>query len=524
MYHWIVDISNDNQNAQFHLTQDNPKCIFAHRDESSKETPAEATLYIDQNELMIERVGNTPIVLERGSRSRTLQPSHPTRVLPQDIIRIGESVFHVDRIQQDCQPKRKFSQLRQMTNKAMLAGAAAMMTVIPACRPEELPDNNQRTAGVVVPSTDGSPCENGKVMCLDNTRYECENHQWKYIEYCQSPSLCEYQFDNSNNPVSTSCTNTKPCKEGEYICMGATLLCEREPGWMCNRNDEMYQCKDGRWDLVRRCPYDQTCVLEKKWNNNVTAKCVHFTERMGSIDPDENCHDGQMKCDSGNARAFCHWGGWMYNDVCRDGEVCVSFSDRDVRCEPEQSADSNATESACENGKRMCLTNNRYECENHQWKLIEKCQKPAFCKYDDASSTTSCTKTEPCKDGEYTCFGSSIRCEQEPGFNCGRNDEMYQCKDGHWQLVTTCPENQTCRIQDDATAKCVAFPRAMGTPKFVNECKDGEMKCESGTRMFCHWGRWKYKDVCRDGEVCVSFSDRDVRCEPEQSAGVKREK
>jgi hypothetical protein len=285
---------------------------------------------------------------------------------------------------------------------------------------------------------------------------------------------------------------------------------------------------------------------------------------MGSIIPGDSCEDGQMKCDSGNARAFCHWGGWMYKDVCRDGEVCKSFSDRDVRCvkkdevpsstdglaeeqrretekthveanggdaaaqipnaNPDPSADSNVAGSACENGKVMCLTNNRYECENHQWKLIEKCPKPALCKYDDKNASTSCTNTEPCKDGEYACFGSSMRCEQNPGFNCGRDDEMYQCKDGHWQLAATCPENQTCRIQDDATAKCVAFPRAMGTPKFGNACDDGQMKCESGARMFCHWGRWMYKDVCDVGEMCTIISDTDVRCEPEQSAGVKREK
>ena len=373
MYHWIVDISNANRKEQLHLTHDKPKCqLGTHRDETDKEAPTEALLYIDQNELMIERVGNTPIMLERGNRNRNLQISHPTRILPQDIIRVGESAFHVDRIHQDYQSTQKVSHFRQMTNKAMIAGAAAMMmAVIPACNPSNSPNNGNDTNTVEVNRLGGA-------IAIPESDYHSDT-------------------PNTDEPVA---------------------------------------------------------------------------------------------------------------DKDKKGNAAPANADGDANPDIDKTSDSQ-----CENGKRMCLSNNRYECDNHQWKLIEKCPKPALCKED--ATSTACTNTEPCKDGEYACFGATIRCEQEPGFMCSRNDEMYQCKDGHWQLVTTCPNDKTCTIQDDKTAKCVDFLYMRGKPKIGDDCRDNQMKCDSGNaRMFCHWGRWKYKDICEEDQVCKSISENKVQCVP----------
>ena len=189
-----------------------------------------------------------------------------------------------------------------------------------------------------------------------------------------------------------------------------------------------------------------------------------------------------------------------------------------------------ADDSHCKNGKRMCLNNNRYECKKHHWELIEECHKPAFCYAEyhgmNDNLTTVCKNAEPCKDGEYACFGSSVRCEREDYENCGRDDEMYQCNNGYWEFVETCPG--ACVLQQDGTAKCVPWEPKSVKVDGPRNCRSGQMKCDSGNAvMFCTMNHWRYQEVCGEGEVCKKVSDTEAMCvekKPKKTKGVKEKK
>ena len=176
-----------------------------------------------------------------------------------------------------------------------------------------------------------------------------------------------------------------------------------------------------------------------------------------------------------------------------------------------------ADDSPCEEGKQECMGNTRYECTNHRWKLVEECHKPASCYAhynDEGKITAECTHAEPCKDGEYTCFGG-VFCRSRADLNCHDYDkEMYKCQNGHWEFVKTCPDEQVCEIGNSGKAKCKTLERDDVFPLINTSggCYSGSYKCDGNAVMACNMGIWVFDKICNDEEVCKSTSEMKAKC------------
>ena len=442
---WIIDISSKNQPDIKHIhlnsgnLEANPKINLI-----EKRAFLDTLFYMDDGEIFIESLGNTKVEIERGGRKRLLKPNHPTRILPQDVIHIGASEYHIDnihRIKNLTSPMP--SQFGQMANKAILTCAATMMmAAIPACHPTEHSDATSTT----------------------------------------SDSVAINKHDESVKPVDKS--ETEDNQNTEIIQVDAKNA--------INKHDESVK------------PVDNS---ESEGHQN--TKTIHADKN--DKQPDS----------------------WLTGHLCRSssnsilGEDCDNKESR-VAANPNTE---NTNESKCDDGQLLCLANNRYQCENHRWKLIEECKKPATCKenriYQEkiekvVVTSTICDNVEPCEDGQYACYGGNIKCEQSPGFNCHIDDEMYKCEDHQWKFVKKCPENQECTLDNKLEAKCLDYPRVVGKPYFGDDCKKGQIKCDSENAiMFCHNGLWRYKEICKEPDVCKSVSDKVAVCVPPTVLGIK---
>ena len=363
---WIVDISFNGQNESEHLHLSNEISVSLDLEGMDQGETSEAKIYIDRDEIVIERVGKTEIEIERGNRRRQLRPSHPTRILPQDKIRMGTCAFNVDCIHRVEQPRRKASQIGQIANKVLLTGAAAiMMMSVPACNTKDHPNDAtgqaveqqnrgaentgakngaiseeealriaEEEARIVMAQPQGEvamrkECEDAE-MCLSNNRYlQCNpGDDWGLIEECKKPATCRQH--KVGDAIKTACENAEPCEDGQYACFGATINCEQNPGFGCSINNEMYKCVNHQWVLEKTCPSDKTCEIQ----SDNKAECVDYPRVMGKPAIGDACKDRQQKCDSGNAIMFCHWGNWRYKEICKAGETCKSVSDEKAVCEP----------------------------------------------------------------------------------------------------------------------------------------------------------------------------------------------
>ena len=374
---WLVEIHFDGHQEEYEIPL---------KSENSGLKLNQALLYTDEDEVVIERIGETPVEIQRGSRKRVLNANHPTRILPLDVIHVGSTEYYIARIHRFVQTSRKPSQIGQMANKALLTGAAAMMmATISGCHPSEqskdnAPDNasavvnvNDKTGNAVAesntnknPNTENnnpeidnpevavvpddtadsntannqndendnmSKCDNGKIMCLSNNRYQCENHRWKIVEKCKKPATCneKREFDKKLDitiVTETRCENAEPCQNGHYACYGANIGCEQSPDLECGINDEMYKCVNNEWKFEKNCPSGETCILDEE----MKASCIQHVARLGKIRIGDDCVKDELKCDSENAIMFCHHGFWYYQKVCDEPEVCKSISSTNATC------------------------------------------------------------------------------------------------------------------------------------------------------------------------------------------------
>ena len=106
--------------------------------------------------------------------------------------------------------------------------------------------------------------------------------------------------------------------------------------------------------------------------------------------------------------------------------------------------------------------------------------------------------------------------------SCYVNDEMYKCVNHQWQFEQKCPSGQTCEFDYDMQAKCQIHVHPVGKPAFGKECGYNQMRCDSENAiMFCHNGFWRYKEVCKEPNICQRISDNQAKCVPpnEQNQG-----
>ena len=173
---WMIELSMDGNSeiAQICMCSGNSETHLKHCGES------EALLFIDKDEIYIERLGEIPVEIERDSRKKLIKTACSTRILPNDLIRVGNSEYHIHGIYRMNQPRRMASPFGKYANKVILTSAAAIMVaVMPAC-------NSAKQSEI----TDQPKCENGEnkiMMCLNDNRYQkCGEGRWELVEECNN--------------------------------------------------------------------------------------------------------------------------------------------------------------------------------------------------------------------------------------------------------------------------------------------------------------------------------------------------
>ena len=434
---------------------------------------SDAILYTEEDEIFIERLGETPVEIERSGRKRRIQMEHPTRILTNDAIRVGLAEYRVRGIYRIHQPRRMASYFGQFANKILLTSAAAiLLAVVPACKPTE-PSNQALT--------EPPKCENGEaklLMCLNNNRYEkCGDGHWKLVEECKKPSFCSSHNQNFGEKyfvTSTQCENSEPCKNGKFVCYDL---------------NEIYKCEDHQWKLQEKCATGDNCeIIEGLIFTE--AKCVKenvdvsFTEGAMVEEPEE-CEDGELKCDSGNALMYCTNGFWDYKEVCKNNEICKQISPTNAVCvspdaaditdtagEPAEpvkdgaqkpvAVDVNAAEggvpspvvdeaNTCEDGKKKCSDDHReiYICDHHAWKPYVQCYGDIGCKQGKPEEEAVCDYPRIMGKvlGPTDCSGKDMRCDTE--------NVVQDCMMGHWHSKEKCIEPFVCKEESRYKATCV---------------------------------------------------------------------
>ncbi len=315
---------------------------------------ADVLLYINEDELVIERVGNADVVVKRGVRERQLSSAQTIRILPKDRIRMGSCECQIDNIYRQSTKQSHSSSFAQYANKALLAtgAVAVMLAAVPACASKNAsmdaitPDvkvqqevqqerANEPTPVKTEVQQDTAPetanHDTVRVMCLNNSRYEqVANQPWKRIETCKAPALCKVNYDQDRVATSTYCNNAEPCQDGTYACFGGDLRCEKHPGVGCYRDDLMYQCQNQQWVLKQTCADNEQCQLN---SDHTEAECVTYPRIVGKPAFYTECNYGQSKCDL-NAVMDCQFGKWHYQSVCSNGENCKVDANGDASCVP----------------------------------------------------------------------------------------------------------------------------------------------------------------------------------------------
>ncbi|MBQ9395502.1 MAG: hypothetical protein IJU23_08290, partial [Proteobacteria bacterium] len=257
----------------------------------------EAKLFIDLGELWIERMGETPIEMIRGTRKRMLKPAQPMRVLLQDKICMGASECLVQKICRLNSGDALISRFGKMSNKVKIFGAAAaMMVVIPACNPAAHAGGKRIR------------CFNGNAMCLNNNRYQCDDFRWKLLEQCQAPASCEFL-----DKKTTICENSVPCENGRYICFGNAI----------------YECENHQWEIQKDCG----CCKECELISDTEARCVKADSYMGKPVFGNECKERYKRsCGRDNAIQICDDGYLYYEEVCAEPEICKETPEGGAIC------------------------------------------------------------------------------------------------------------------------------------------------------------------------------------------------
>ena len=173
--------------------------------------------------------------------------------------------------------------------------------------------------------------------------------------------------------------------------------------------------------------------------------------------------------------------------------------------------DKKAAATGCTEGVNLCVNNNRYQCIDHRWKLLEECKKPGTCEWDSTtkgthSKGTHCNPPKPCTDGESTCFGGS----HYGHLQHSEPSEVYQCKNGEWVHSETCTGEKECQINyvgifKAKKAECVQALAVSG--EYIedgNECQLGESTCDANAIKKCSWyNYWYYDSICPEQTECV---------------------
>lgn len=440
----------------------------------------------DHDELVVLRVGQTPVILERSGRKLQLREGKPVRICENDTLLINTSGI--------CIVKSTFvirkTDVRMpwlQTTKRILAASAAVfsMSVMCACE-EDGNDAQQIQQGQQGQHSQKDKCERGAQKCDGNKVMHCENGVWKKADVCTSGDIC-YEASNTSaycKPEALAGDIAMDCVDGEMRCDG----------------NSVYKCDGGFWSLDRVCDAGDECVQV----SNTSAFC-DMGPTSGILPPQKECEDNEVKCED-NSIYKCDHGFWSLDRACDAGELCVEQSNSSAICELQPLAGDVSLD--CVDGEMQCDGNNVYECEGGLWVLSNVCEGGSECiqisntsAFCDMGPTAGVLPIEECQPGEMKCDNNSI----------------YKCEFGYWALANKCEGDAICVERSNTSAVCeVDVTEGEMIPP---ECDDGAMKCEDNSIYKCVGGAWSFSKSCSDEEVCVSLSNTSAVCEVDVREG-----
>ena len=317
---WMLDISVDgkSEKSQICLCSGDSGTQLEHCGES------DAILYTAEDEIFIERVGETPVEIERSSRKRLIKTEHPTRILPNDKIRVGDAEYQVRSIRRINQQRRATSFFGQLANKVLLTSAAAiMLAVIPACSStgqskdvaspgvEQQNDVKQDDANST-DSVDVNPVE-GKLVADDDKVEDAPVDivdvnltEGEPVEIVDVRRMGEAPREPLNNAVPK-------CENGKTKCS--------------DDRKEIYTCDNDVWKLSAKCNGNNLC----KQLDDQSVACIDPPRPMGKpVKPE--CSGDQTQCGSDNIIQECVIGSWSAREKCAEPFVCKQVSKDKATC------------------------------------------------------------------------------------------------------------------------------------------------------------------------------------------------
>ncbi|MBQ9817884.1 MAG: hypothetical protein IJM59_10545 [Proteobacteria bacterium] len=218
--------------------------------------------------------------------------------------------------------------------------------------------------GGVLPYDGRDDCSKpGEMMCEDNNVYRCDekNGRWEVAEKCTDGAVC----------VESS--NTSAYCEVEVVG-GEAPPFECDPGEMrCDGNKAMI-CKDGFWEVAKKCIDGAVCVE----SSNTSAYCEVEVLGGDAEPPTDECDSGAMRCD-GNKAMICKDGSWAVSEICADAEDCIEESNTSAHCDVSDISGVAPPMNECEAGQMKCENNNVYACSDGFWAISKECKKHEEC-------------------------------------------------------------------------------------------------------------------------------------------------
>ena len=344
---WMIDISVDGKSDSEQI------CLSSgdsgtHLNQCDK---SDAIIYTENDEIFIERVGESPVEIERYSRKRLIKTDHPTRILTNDTIRVGAAEYHVRGIYRLNQPRRTTSFFNQFAKQVLLTSAAAiMLAVIPACKPAEpsnpvITEPPESTDVVEVNNSEGKVSDSVDVNTAEGK--VSDSVDVNNVEG-ELPAVVEddnndvgnepAKDDVKNEPAPIVDVNTLrgdaeivPQKVEPPVPAAADATkCENGKTKCSDDKREIHICDNHEWKPYAQCSGSVRCKQRKP---DADAVC-DFPRIMGKMSDDfkPDCTGDRMKCGSDNVVQGCMMGNWASIEKCLEPFVCKEVSRNKAVC------------------------------------------------------------------------------------------------------------------------------------------------------------------------------------------------
>lgn len=280
---------------------------------------------------------------------------------------------------------------------------------------------------------------------------------------------------------------------------GRRLSLASRPIRICEK--DIIHIEDARLDIVR-----STFMMSRPSRKFGTASRVLAASAalcsLALTACEENCNNGQTKCD-GNAIYECKDNSWTLKEKC-EGELdpeCRVY-DNQAECVPTRTSGVAMPPEECENGEYKCEDNAAYVCEDSMWSKLNNCNDipGASCKMLD--NKAQCILLEVSGEPKYECEAGSYKCE---------DNIVVVCDDGQWVKNEDCNDipGASCEMLDNK-AQCI-HPITGGVPP-MQECKEGESKCEDNVAIVCEDGKWNIEDCSAYPDSVCEMLDNKAQC------------